>query len=60
MLAEALGDAASDPRNVSTWGLLTGLSSHDISAMRELIGMPKRVLSASRSPDCQWIWATLE
>lgn len=60
MLSEALGDAATDPRNAATWNLLTGLSSHDISAMRELIGVPKRVLSAARSPDCQWIWATLE
>lgn len=60
MLAEALGGAASDPRNAATWNFLTGLSSHDISAMRELIGMPRRVLSAARSADCQWIWATLE
>lgn len=32
-----------------TWNLLNGLGTHDISAMRELIGMPKRVISATRS-----------
>lgn len=47
-------------RDRQTWGLLTGLSSHDISALRELVGMPRRVLSAARSADCLWIWATLE
>ncbi|HWJ74838.1 MAG TPA: Gfo/Idh/MocA family oxidoreductase [Kaistia sp.] len=30
------------------YNLLLGLSSHDISAMRELIGMPKAVLSATQ------------
>lgn len=30
------------------YGLLLGLSSHDISAMRELLGMPQRVLYATQ------------
>ncbi|CAK9787084.1 NAD(P)-binding protein [Cutaneotrichosporon oleaginosum] len=58
MLAEALGEHSA--RDAETWGLLTSLAVHDISAMRELIGMPRRVVSASRSADCQWIWATFE
>ena len=29
-----------------TYRLLCGLSSHDLSAMRELLGMPKRVIAA--------------
>ncbi|BEI83709.1 hypothetical protein CcaverHIS002_0403130 [Cutaneotrichosporon cavernicola] len=58
MLADALGTHTE--RDSKTWNLLTGLSSHDISALRELVGMPRRVLSAVRSGDCNWIWATLE
>jgi predicted dehydrogenase len=58
MLAEALG--AHSGRDADTWALLTSLAVHDISAMRELIGMPRRVVSASRSADCQWLWATFE
>jgi predicted dehydrogenase len=45
-LTEALG--TDDPLAHKTYSLLLGLSSHDISAMRELIGMPKRVLHATR------------
>ena len=30
------------------YGLLGGLNSHDLSAMRELIGVPKRVISAAQ------------
>jgi predicted dehydrogenase len=32
----------------NAYGLMLGLSSHDISAMRELIGRPERVLMASQ------------
>lgn len=45
LVAEAIGDAT--PDLTRSYRLLCGLSSHDLSAMRELIGMPKRVLSAS-------------
>lgn len=45
-LAEALG--TDDPTAAATYSLLLGLSSHDTSAMRELLGMPKAVLSAHR------------
>jgi predicted dehydrogenase len=43
---EAIGPGA--PETLRTaYGILLGLSSHDISAMRELLGMPKRVLYAA-------------
>ncbi|MBM7564220.1 Gfo/Idh/MocA family protein [Paenibacillus sacheonensis] len=43
---EALGDKAE--RFNGTYRLMGGLSSHDLSAMREILGMPARVLAASR------------
>jgi predicted dehydrogenase len=44
LVQEAIGDAP--PEIVSAYRLLLGLSSHDLSAMRELLGFPKRVASA--------------
>lgn len=44
MVKEAIGDVPDELYN--TYRLLCGLSSHDLSAMRELIGVPKRVVSA--------------
>jgi predicted dehydrogenase len=44
MVKVALGDVPDELYN--TYRLLCGLSSHDLSAMRELIGVPKRVVSA--------------
>jgi len=44
MIQEELGDVPEIMHN--TYRLMCGLSSHDISAMRELIGMPNRVVSA--------------
>lgn len=46
-LREALGDAADGFGG--TYRLLCGLSSHDLSAMRELLGFPERVIAAARS-----------
>jgi predicted dehydrogenase len=46
LVREAIGDAAAELGGV--YGLLLGLSSHDLSAMRELLGMPKRVLYAAQ------------
>ncbi|MBA2679789.1 MAG: Gfo/Idh/MocA family oxidoreductase [Ktedonobacteraceae bacterium] len=40
----AIGDAPE--QLVSTYRLLCGLSSHDLSAMRELLGMPHSVIAA--------------
>jgi predicted dehydrogenase len=45
LLAEALGDAPAVLQGA--YGLMLGLSSHDTSAMRELLGMPKSVLYAA-------------
>ena len=43
---ESLG---TDPKTIPSWGILTNLSSHSISMMRELIGSPISVGYASRS-----------
>jgi predicted dehydrogenase len=44
LVKEALGDV---PEELAwTYRLLCGLGSHDLSAMRELLGRPRRVLSA--------------
>ena len=44
LVKAALGEAP--PQLVGTYRLLCGLSSHDLSAMRELLGMPKGVIAA--------------
>jgi len=46
MIQETLGDAPPAIKNV--YSMLCGLGCHDLSAMRELIGMPRRVVSASQ------------
>lgn len=43
---EAIG--TNDPILSRAYNVLLGLSSHDLSAMRELLGKPKRVLHASQ------------
>jgi hypothetical protein len=35
------------PDSTKMWRLLGGLGSHDLSAMREVLGMPQRVIGAS-------------
>lgn len=45
-VAMAIGDVPKQLRKA--YLLMLGLSSHDISAMRELLGMPKRVLQATQ------------
>ncbi|MBO9610049.1 MAG: Gfo/Idh/MocA family oxidoreductase [Paenibacillaceae bacterium] len=57
-VSEAIGDAPQKLRNA--YGLLCGLNSHDLSAMRELLGMPKRVASAHCWNDGWNMTATLE
>lgn len=57
-ISEAIGDAPPDLR--SAYGLLLGLSAHDLSAMRELIGMPKRVLSAAQRRNGLYLSATFD
>lgn len=46
LIVEAIGDAPPELRAV--YSLLLGLSSHDLSAMRELLGMPHGVLYAAQ------------
>jgi predicted dehydrogenase len=45
-IAEVIGD--SSPALASAYGLLLGLCTHDISAMRGLLGMPHQVLYAAQ------------
>ena len=45
-LREATGDASAEVK--AAYNLLLGLSTHDVSAMRELLGTPKRVLYAAQ------------
>jgi predicted dehydrogenase len=58
MIKEALGEVPQDIYNA--YGLLAGLNSHDLSAMRELLGMPKRVVSAAQWNGGGYITAILE
>jgi predicted dehydrogenase len=58
LVKEALGDV--DPVLGGTYRLLCGLGSHDLSAMRELIGRPRRVASARQWRDGGYIAAMLE
>ena len=45
LVTEAIGEAP--PELVRAYRMLLGLGSHDLSAMRELIGAPQRVIAAS-------------
>lgn len=60
MMQQALGERAANRADVTTYNLLASLSSHDLSAMRELIGMPQSVIGAQRSPDGNWIWVMFQ
>ncbi|WWD22402.1 hypothetical protein CI109_106893 [Kwoniella shandongensis] len=54
--------AFSDPRNMHSWSLLHSLGSHDLSAMRDLLGMPEKCVVATRSDDGKgesWWWTAL-
>jgi predicted dehydrogenase len=46
--ATALAIGAQAPEKLRAYGLLLGLSSHDLSAMRELLGRPEKVLYAAQ------------
>jgi predicted dehydrogenase len=58
LVAEAVGDASQELRGV--YRLLCGLSSHDLSAMRELVGVPKRVVAAAQWNGGRFISAIFE
>ncbi len=49
LVTEAIGPVT--PELTRSYRLLCGLNSHDLSAMRELIGMPQRVLAATHWND---------
>lgn len=57
-LFEAIG--TTDPALTRAYSLLLGLSSHDISAMRELLGRPQRVLNATQRLGGLCITATFD
>jgi predicted dehydrogenase len=58
LVKEALGDV--DPVLGGAYRLLCGLGSHDLSAMRELLGRPRRVAAARQWRDGGYIAAMLE
>lgn len=58
LTAEAVG--SSNSLVSRAYGLLLGLSSHDLSAMRELLGMPKSVLNATARSGGLYITATFD
>jgi predicted dehydrogenase len=58
LLQQAIGIV---PRDLQiAYGLLLGLSSHDISAMRELLGLPKAVLFAAQRQGGRYISAVFD
>jgi predicted dehydrogenase len=58
LVAEAIGEAPPDLR--MTYGLLLGLSSHDLSAMRELLGQPGRLLYAAQRQGGRYVSAAFD
>ncbi|KAK8845456.1 hypothetical protein IAR55_006169 [Kwoniella newhampshirensis] len=63
-LIDNLGEsrAFADDRNMHSWSLLHSLGSHDLSAMRDVLGMPEKCLMATRSDDGRgesWWWTAL-
>src|SRR3954469_24103989 len=58
LIAEALGDV--EPARANAYGMLLGLGSHDLSAMRELLGLPRDVIHAAQRRDGGYVTATLD
>lgn len=57
-ITAVVGD--SNPELGRAYGLLLGLSSHDISAMRELLGMPQGVLYAAQRQGGSYLTAAFD
>ncbi len=57
-ITEVVGTAT--PELGRAYGLLLGLSSHDISAMRELLGMPQQVLYATQRQGGSYLTAAFD
>jgi predicted dehydrogenase len=58
LVSDALGDVPDEL--ASTYRLLCGLGSHDLSAMRELLGRPRGVIAARQWRNGNFIAALLE
>ena len=58
LIVEAIGDAPAVLRRA--YGLMLGLSSHDLSAMRELLGTPRRVLYAAQRQGGMYLSAAFD
>jgi predicted dehydrogenase len=58
--ATELAIGARPPGIARAYGLLLGLASHDISAMRELLGRPERVLCATQRFSGRVVTATFD
>jgi predicted dehydrogenase len=58
LVREALGDASPDIRGA--YRFLLGLNSHDLSAMRELLGFPEKVISARHWNNGKFIAALMQ
>jgi predicted dehydrogenase len=58
LIAEALGPV--QPAAANAYGLLLGLGSHDLSAMRELLGLPRAVTYAAERRDGGYVVAVLD
>lgn len=58
MVRDAIGEA--DAELTRNYRLLCGLSSHDLSAMRELIGVPQQVLAATSWDGGSWMHVVMD
>jgi predicted dehydrogenase len=58
LIDEAIGAAA--PALQSAYSLMLGLSTHDTSAMRELLGQPRGVLFAAQRHGGRWLTAAFD
>jgi predicted dehydrogenase len=58
MVEQAIGSVPAALGNA--YGLLLGLGSHDISAMREILGVPRRVLYAAQRDNGRYISAAFD
>ena len=59
LVTEILGDKPADALK-RAYRLMLGLSSHDISAMRELLGMPSKVLFAAQRNNGSYLTAAFD
>ncbi|WP_256759536.1 Gfo/Idh/MocA family protein [Cohnella sp. WQ 127256] len=58
LMKEAIGEQS--PETYAAYGLLLGLNSHDVSAMREMLGMPRSVKAVGSSHGGRFKTAILE